>query len=87
MPADAASVTFTIKVDGRRVPATPGQSVAAALLEAGITVFRHTPAGSPRGLYCGMGVCFDCLVTIDGLADQRACITPVRPGMQIQLTP
>jgi predicted molibdopterin-dependent oxidoreductase YjgC len=86
MPAEAAHSGFTIEVDGRPVAAVPGQTVAAALLGAGITVFRHTPAGSPRALYCGMGVCYDCLVTIDGLADQRACITPVRPGMRVELT-
>ncbi len=86
MPAEAAHSELTIEVDGRPVAAVPGQTVAAALLGAGITVFRHTPAGSPRGLYCGMGVCYDCLVTIDGLADQRACITPVRPGMRVELT-
>ncbi len=77
--------TFDIEVDGHLVPAEPGQTVAAALLAAGITVFRHTPTGAPRGVFCGMGVCFDCLVTLDGLAGQRACITPARPGMRVQL--
>ena len=47
-------------------------------------VFRHTPTGAPRGIFCGMGVCFDCLVTVDGLAEQRACMTPVRRGMRVQ---
>ncbi len=61
--------------------------MAAALLAAGLRVWRHTPSGAPRGIFCGMGVCFDCLVTVDDLADQRACVTPVRPGMQVQLTP
>lgn len=46
-----------------------GQTVAAVLIKAGITVFRHMPSGAPRGIFCGMGVCFDCLVTVDGLAD------------------
>lgn len=77
---------FDIEVDGRPISAEPGQTVAAALIGAGITVFRHTPTGAPRGIFCGMGVCFDCLVTVDGLTDQRACITPVRPGMRVQLT-
>ncbi len=85
MQTEATVSKFDIEVDGRPVSAQPGQTVAAALIGAGITVFRHTPTGAPRGIFCGMGVCFDCLVTVDGLADQRACITPVRPGMRVRL--
>jgi predicted molibdopterin-dependent oxidoreductase YjgC len=85
MQIEAAVPNFDIEVDGHLVPAEAGQTVAAALIGAGITVFRHTPTGAPRGVFCGMGVCYDCLVTVDGLADQRACVTPVRPGMQVQL--
>jgi predicted molibdopterin-dependent oxidoreductase YjgC len=85
MQTEAPVTEFDIEVDGRLVPAAPGQTVAAALIGAGITVFRHTLAGAPRGVFCGMGVCFDCLVTVDGLAGQRACITPARPGMQVRL--
>jgi D-hydroxyproline dehydrogenase subunit alpha len=85
MQIEVAVSKFDIEVDGRPVPAEPGQTIAAALIGAGITVFRHTPIGAPRGVFCGMGVCFDCLVTVDGLADQRACITPVRPGMRVRL--
>jgi predicted molibdopterin-dependent oxidoreductase YjgC len=77
---------FTIEVNGRAIPALPGQTVAAVLLAAGFRVWRHTPSGAPRSLFCGMGVCFDCLVTIDGMPDQRACMTPARPGMRVQLT-
>jgi predicted molibdopterin-dependent oxidoreductase YjgC len=78
---------FVIEVDGQPVPARPGETVAAALLAAGRRIFRHTASGAPRGLFCGMGVCFDCLVTIDGLRDQRACMTLARPGMLVQLDP
>jgi predicted molibdopterin-dependent oxidoreductase YjgC len=85
MQIEAAVSKFDIEVDGRLVPAEPGQTVAAALIGAGIRVFRSTPGGAPRGLFCGMGVCFDCLVTVDGMADQRACITPARPGMRVKL--
>ena len=74
---------FTIEVNGEAVAAYGGQTVAAALITAGHHVFGQTPSGARRGLFCGMGVCFDCLVTVDGLADQRACVTPVRPGMQV----
>jgi predicted molibdopterin-dependent oxidoreductase YjgC len=85
MQKDAAVSKFNIEVDGRPVAVDSGQTIAAALLKAGISAFRRTPTGARRGIFCGMGVCFDCLVTVDGLADQRACITPVRPGMRIEL--
>jgi D-hydroxyproline dehydrogenase subunit alpha len=75
---------FTIEVDGEFVIACDGQTVAAALIAAGKQLFRHMPSGAPRGVFCGMGVCFDCLVTVDGLAEQRACMTPVQRGMRVQ---
>jgi predicted molibdopterin-dependent oxidoreductase YjgC len=87
MQIEAAVSKFNIEVDGHLVPAEPGQTVAAALIGAGIAVFRHTPTGAPRGVFCGMGVCFDCLVMVDGLAEQRACMTPVRQGMRVQTRP
>ena len=75
---------FLIEVDGRAVQAEPGQTLAAALLGAGILTFRRTQTGRPRGVFCGMGVCFDCLVTVDGQAEQRACMTVARPGMRVE---
>jgi predicted molibdopterin-dependent oxidoreductase YjgC len=73
---------FTIRFDGRRLVAAPGQTVAAVLWAAGLRAWRTTRrAGAPRGLFCGIGACFDCLVTIDGVPDQRACLVPARPGM------
>ena len=77
---------FNILVDGQPIPVRQGQTIAAALLAAGQRVFRHTQHGASRGLFCGMGVCFDCLVTVDGQSAQRACMTPVRSGMQVQRT-
>lgn len=77
--------SFHIQVDGQAIPARPGQTVAAALLAAGRRTWRRTLRGQPRGLFCGMGVCFECLVTVDGVADQRACMTLAQPGMQVQL--
>lgn len=72
-------------VDGEPVSAFAGQTVAAALLAAGQRAFRITPqAHAPRGVFCGMGVCFDCLVTVDGKSNVRACITPVEAGMRIE---
>ncbi|MEU4098020.1 (2Fe-2S)-binding protein [Streptomyces sp. NPDC026673] len=72
---------FTFTFDGRAVPAHPGQSVAAALWAAGVLSWRTTRVeGAPRGVFCGIGVCFDCLVTVNGHAGRRACVTPVGPG-------
>jgi aerobic-type carbon monoxide dehydrogenase small subunit (CoxS/CutS family) len=74
---------LTITVDGQPVRAFAGESVASALLALGRRTFRHTGHGAPRGLFCGMGVCFDCLVTVDGVENVRACLTPVAEGMEI----
>lgn len=77
---------FNIEINGRKVQARAGQTIAAILIAAGITTFRQTPTHEPRGIFCGMGVCFECLVTIDGLPDQRACMTLAQPGMKATLT-
>ncbi|GAB4280314.1 MAG: hypothetical protein Kow0092_35930 [Deferrisomatales bacterium] len=77
--------SFWIHVDGRPVPARAGQTVAGALVAAGIRTFRHGEKGEPRGLFCGMGVCFECRVTVDGVPDVRACVTPARPGCRVEL--
>jgi predicted molibdopterin-dependent oxidoreductase YjgC len=67
---------------GRTLHARTGQTVAAALTEAGVRSWRVTRREErPRGLFCGIGVCFDCLITIDGHRAQRACLVPVRDGM------
>lgn len=73
----------TITVDDAAILAYPGESVVAALLAAGATALRRTPSGQPRGPFCNMGACFECLVTIDGAPSVRACSTPVREGMTI----
>jgi D-hydroxyproline dehydrogenase subunit gamma len=71
--------------DGAVVPAYEGQSVAAALMAAGIRVLRHIPqSGEYRGLYCGMGICFDCLMIIDGVPDTRSCMVVVQEGMRVE---
>ncbi|MGQ0664324.1 MAG: FAD-dependent oxidoreductase [Pseudomonadota bacterium] len=69
---------------GQSVRALEGESLAAALTAAGIVGLRTTRRGEPRGVFCGMGVCFDCLVRIDGRPSQRACLTKVRAGMRIE---
>ena len=83
--ADGAGRGVTIDYDGQPVPAREGDSVAAALLAAGHGATRTAPAGAaPRGPYCMMGVCFDCLVEIDGVPNVQACMTPVRDGMTVR---
>lgn len=66
-----------LEVDGKAVPARIGDTLAAALIAAGITSLRETAAGDTRGVFCGMGVCNECLVTIDGAESRRACMTRV----------
>ena len=73
---------ITVIVDGVPVQAFDGETVATVLLAADRVAFRTTPKrGQPRGAFCGMGVCFDCLVTIDGLPRVRACMAMARDGM------
>jgi aerobic-type carbon monoxide dehydrogenase small subunit (CoxS/CutS family) len=74
----------TVSVDGQPRQAYLGETVAAALMAEGDAPIRVTRGGSPRGLYCGMGVCFDCLVIVDGVPNARACMTWIRDGMEIR---
>jgi len=74
---------ISFSFDGQTLPAIEGETVAAALSAAGILAYRETASGAPRGLHCGMGACWDCIVTIDGRIGQRACLTKVRDGMVI----
>ena len=77
--------SFIITVDGREVPVVPGQTVGAAMTAAGIRSWRVTRhAGRPRGLFCGIGVCFDCLVTVNGRPSVRACLAEARQGDEVQ---
>lgn len=78
------SGTVTIVLDGELVSVRSDCSVAAALLERDERTLRHSlRRNEPRGLYCGMGVCFECILTIDGRAGERACLVGVRDGMRI----
>ena len=76
-----------LSFDGREIEALPGETVAAALAASGIIAVRQTRSGAPRGPFCGMGVCFDCLVAVDGRPSQRACLTKVAAGMDVRSAP
>ncbi len=81
---DARGERVEVVIDGEPYVARAGDSVAAALLAAGRVAFRTTPVHrAARGPYCLMGVCFDCLVTIDGRPAQQSCAISVVPGMRI----
>lgn len=72
-----------VMLNGRGIEAAAGSSVAAALMNEGVTRFRTSVAGAPRAPLCGMGSCFECRVRIDGAPHQRACLITVRDGMAI----
>jgi predicted molibdopterin-dependent oxidoreductase YjgC len=75
----------SIRVNGRRIEAFEGEPIAAAMVAAGVIVFRHTPKlKKPRGLYCAIGRCTDCVMRVDGVPSVRTCITPVRDGMIVE---
>jgi sarcosine oxidase subunit alpha len=73
-----------IVVDGRRVRVREGATLAAALYTVGVTAFRTSVSGEPRGPICGMGVCFECRVTINGVPHQRSCLVPCAAGMIVE---
>lgn len=78
------SEPIEITVDGEAVPGLAGQSVAAVLLAAGRLSWRTTRSGAPRGVFCGIGACFDCLLTVNGVADVRACRRRAADGDEIR---
>ncbi len=80
----SASETVQITLDGEPLDARVGEPVAAALLAHGRRVCRTTVRNSePRGVFCAVGLCGDCIMHIDGIPGVRACITPVRAGMRV----
>lgn len=80
----SAPPSLRFEFDGHEVRARPGQTVAAALLEAGIVATRAAPAsGKPHGPYCMMGACFECLVTVDDAGTFQACLLEAADGMKI----
>lgn len=76
----------TIVFGGKNIPCFEGETIASALLVAGVDEFGVTRDGAPRQPFCNMGTCFDCAVTVDGTPLVRACLTPVQDGMTIEPT-
>jgi predicted molibdopterin-dependent oxidoreductase YjgC len=84
MAINGTGAELNIVVDDRRMRVAAGTTVAAALFNLGIAAFRRSVSGEPRGPVCGMGVCFECRVTIDSRPHQRACLIAVADGMHIR---
>ncbi|MGW3967482.1 (2Fe-2S)-binding protein [Amycolatopsis sp. NPDC005003] len=78
------SEPIRITVDGETVAGVAGQTVAGVLLGAGRISWRTTRSGAPRGVFCGIGACFDCLLTVNGVADVRACRRRAADGDEIR---
>jgi predicted molibdopterin-dependent oxidoreductase YjgC len=78
------NVVGRIVVDGREVVVLEGDTLGACLMRAGVLIHRRSRSGEPRGLYCAIGVCNDCLVSVDGTPNVRACVTKARPGARVQ---
>jgi len=88
LPSIQRGKPIEVIINGRKVQAFEGELVSTILTSEGITVFgRKAETGRPCGVYCGMGVCYECLVTIDGTANLRACQTPAAGGMVIDTGP
>ena len=85
LPAVHRGKTLQVIIDGKTVDAFEGETVATVLAAQGMRVFGHKDkTGQPRGIYCGMGICYECLVTVDGLHNVRACQTYIMEGMVIE---
>ena len=83
-PQSVGGRPVTITVDGVPLSAYAGQTIAGALIAAGRRSWRRSLHGHPRGLFCGIGLCFDCLVTVDSTPNVRACLTQVADGMVVE---
>jgi aerobic-type carbon monoxide dehydrogenase small subunit (CoxS/CutS family) len=76
--------SVTLSVNGAAVTVPAGAMVSAAIAVAGVSLYRRSVNGEPRGPLCGMGICFECRVTIDGRAHCRSCQVVCRPGMEVR---
>ena len=78
------SETVSLFVNGVSVALPAGSMVSSAILKTGVSAFRRSVTGEPRGPLCGMGICFECRVTVDGEAHCRSCQTLCREGMDVR---
>ncbi len=83
LAGQAKEITFF--VNGRSTQAYQGETIHTALICAGYRQFRKSKTEQPRGVFCGMGVCFECLVTINNGPQRQACLTTVEEGMEVQI--
>jgi sarcosine oxidase subunit alpha len=74
---------FEITVNGSPITAYKGQTIAAAILASGLRVFRVTKGRKMRGPFCGIGICFDCRMRVNGISNVRTCMTLATPGCEI----
>ena len=74
----------TFDFDGKTLEGYEGEPIAAALKAAGVMVHRYTKKGSPRGIFCAIGRCTDCVMVVDGKPNVRTCVTPLAEGMKVQ---
>lgn len=77
------ATSVRIRVDGRPLDVPADVTLAAALVGAGVWALRRSVTGEPRGPVCGMGICFECRVTVNGTPHRRACLEPVAEGMEV----
>lgn len=83
--SDSSAQPLTLYIDGRAVKAQPGETVASVMLRQSLPITRTTPVlESPRAPYCMMGVCFECLAIVDGVASTQTCMVPVKAGMRVE---
>ena len=79
-------ISFTF--NGETFDGEPGQTVAAVLIKSGNRVLRSTRfGGEERSIFCGIGICFDCVVTINGISNQRSCLVEISEGMKVESNP
>lgn len=79
---DAKEIEFVF--DGKKIKAFEGEMIATSLMAAGVKTFRHTEKNNePRGIFCAIGRCTDCVMEVDGVSNVRTCVTPIKAGMTV----
>ena len=76
---------FEFELDGKTIKAKKGQTIAEALLAGGVRIFHRTMKKAPRGVYCNMGICYECRMIVNGQPNVRTCMTPATPGCRVAI--